>query len=274
MKTSYPLSSDQLELLLAFEESNGLSELAQSLGRDPSVISRQLQRLTEDYPVLIKEKGKWTLSDLGKKVNELTRSHIFTLNKILTPQLEERVSAKNCVLLIINAQQGIHNIKNNRSNLKAEENIKLLLNNWRNNSRDIIHIKHISDAENSLFYRNSSSSHFMSGFEPNAKELVLEKNKSSAFVETKLQDHLETIASPTLILAGFTANECIEATARDAKELGYNTIVIGDATAMFDLTGQDQKLYKAEKVHNLVLTNINVHYARVESTAFALEISR
>lgn len=270
MKIHYPLNSDQLELLLAFEESNGLSELAQTLSRDPSVISRQLQRLNEDYPVLIKDKGKWFISDLGKKVNELTRSHIIAFNKILTPQLQEKISRKNCILLIINAQQGIHNIKNNRSNLKAEDNMKEILNIWRENSSKIIHIKHISDSVESLFYRNNPSSHFINDFEPLNQEIVLEKNKASAFNGTKLQAYLENLDSPTLILTGFTANECIEATARDAKELGYKTIVIGDATAMFDLTGQDQKLYKAEKIHTLVLTNINVHYARVESTTYAL----
>jgi nicotinamidase-related amidase len=36
------------------------------------------------------------------------------------------------------------------------------------------------------------------------------------------------------VLVGFTANDCIEATARDSFEKGFNTYVVGDATAMFD----------------------------------------
>ncbi|MBK7962468.1 MAG: hypothetical protein IPK04_15535 [Bdellovibrionales bacterium] len=56
-----PLNSDQLELLLAFENTKGLGHLAEVMARDQSVVSRNLQRIAEDYPVL--KKVKRTLGD-------------------------------------------------------------------------------------------------------------------------------------------------------------------------------------------------------------------
>ena len=53
-KPIFKLSSEQLTLLTAFEETKGLAKLAESLMRDPSVISRALQRIAEDFPVLVK----------------------------------------------------------------------------------------------------------------------------------------------------------------------------------------------------------------------------
>ncbi len=58
-RLKFSLNSDQLELLLAFENAKGLGHLAELMARDPSVVSRNLQRIAEDYPVLIKVKGHW-----------------------------------------------------------------------------------------------------------------------------------------------------------------------------------------------------------------------
>lgn len=69
-----------------------------------------------------------------------------------------------------------------------------------------------------------------------------------------------------IILVGFTANECIDSTARDASALGFETYVVGDATAMFDVRDTNGKLLKAERVHRLPLANINALYAKVIQT--------
>lgn len=66
-----------------------------------------------------------------------------------------------------------------------------------------------------------------------------------------------------MILVGFTANECIDATARDAASQGYNITVVGDATAMFDLKGLDGKLMMADRVHKLTLANLNAFVGQV-----------
>ena len=69
-----------------------------------------------------------------------------------------------------------------------------------------------------------------------------------------------------IILVGFTASECIDATARDAAALEFETFVVGDATATFDIRDPYGKLVKAERIHKLTLANINALYAKVIST--------
>ncbi len=54
----FALTSEQLELLLAFENATSLGHLAELIARDPSVVSRNLQRVAESYPVLKKVKGR------------------------------------------------------------------------------------------------------------------------------------------------------------------------------------------------------------------------
>jgi len=266
----FPLSSEQLELLLAFEKSKGLSELAQMMGRDSSVVSRQLQKLVEDYPVLTKEKGKWVISQLGLRINEITSKEIIEYEKALNIKSLKTYSTKNSALVIINAQKGLLNAKVARSNPKAESNIKKLMVHWRENEGQLIHVQHLSENAESLFYKEAPTSGFMTELSPEKGELIIKKMKSSSFTETNLQEYLDQKQLTNLVLVGFTANECIEATAKDAFEKGFNTTVVGDATALFDFVGHDNKIYKAEKIQDLVLANINALYARIETTVHIL----
>ncbi len=131
----------------------------------------------------------------------------------------------------------------------------------------IFHIQHISENPISIFFRSSSGCEFLPSCTPQSGEEIIEKTKSSAFSETQLETRLKELEPDKIILVGFTANECIDATAKDAAALGFASFVIGDATAMFDLRGPDGKLIKAERVHKLTLANINAYYAKVIQTA-------
>ncbi len=271
MRQTFPLSSDQLELLLAFGESTGLTALAESMGRDPSVVSRGLQKIAEDYPVLIKVKGRWELTPLGYQVNAATKEAIASYQKLLTKETQREQDKKylsnRSLLVIINAQIGLLDATQpGRNNTEAEKNISKLLNYWRTQKRSVIHVKHVSDNTDSIFYRRSHGCEFLSGLQPEGGEVVVEKTKSSAFAETELEARLKQLEPKNLVLVGFTANECIDATARDASSLGFESYVVGDATAMFDVRGPDGKLLKSERVHRLTLANINAFYAKVIHT--------
>jgi nicotinamidase-related amidase len=268
VRPAFLLSSDQLELLLAFEDSKGLTVLAESMGRDPSVISRGLQRIAEEHPVLVKVRGKWELTPLGRETNELTRTSIASYRNLLStpvqPQIAKKYSSNKSLLLIINAQVGLlDSTQLGRNNSDAEKNISSLLNHWRKHKRPVVHVKHISDNPSSMFFRNSAGSEILPELKPLNDELVLEKTKSSAFAETSLEDQLRQFEPEEIVLVGFTANECIDATARDASSLGFTSYVVGDATAMFDVRDPMGKLMKAERIHKLTLANINAFYAKV-----------
>ncbi|MBC7457352.1 MAG: isochorismatase family protein [Bdellovibrionaceae bacterium] len=271
-RPQFSLSSDQLELLLMFEESEGLGKLAEQMGRDPSVISRSLQRIAEEFHVLVKVKGRWEITPLGRQTNELTRKFIADQHQLLPIRKNinlEKISFSNkSVLIVINAQQGlIDSTQEGRNNSNAEKNIGRLLEFWRKTKKKVFHIQHISESPSSIFFKNSSGCQFLPTCTPQKGEAIIEKNKSSAFFETQLEVQLKNIEPENIILVGFTANECIDATAKDAAALGFTSLVVGDATAMFDMRGPDGKLIKAERLHKLTLANINAYYAKVIQTS-------
>lgn len=84
---------------------------------------------------------------------------------------------------------------------------------------------------------------------------------------SNLETLLSHLAAPSLLLVGFTANECIDATARDAVSKGFSVFVAGDGTATFDLRDENGRLIKADRIHRLTLLNISAFSATVVSTA-------
>jgi nicotinamidase-related amidase len=267
----FSLTSDQLELLLAFEESEGLGRLAETIGRDPSVVSRSLQRIAEEHPVLLKVRGRWELTPLGSQINNLTRSTLATYQQLLPKNTTKQKTKINIspksVLVIINAQIGLlDSTQEGRNNSDAERNIAKLLTFWRKKNGPVIHVKHVSENPQSMFFRTASGCDFLPSLNPIDNEDIIEKTKSSAFAETILEARLREIEADNIMLVGFTANECIDAAAKDAASLGFTPIVIGDATAMFDIRDPHGKLIKAERIHKLTLANINAYYAKVIRT--------
>lgn len=87
----FPLSTSDCELLLEFEQYPSLQELCLRMGRDHSIIARALKRLSEKFPVVEKSGGKWTLTDLGRKINESSRSALANQLTTLSEQATLRI---------------------------------------------------------------------------------------------------------------------------------------------------------------------------------------
>jgi nicotinamidase-related amidase len=272
----FSLTSEQLELLLAFESSNGLNDLAETMARDPSVVSRNLQKIAEIAEVLKKVKGRWELTPLGAQTNELTRhylqKHIELLATDLNTLSTRNIFNENSVLIIINAQNGLFDAtQSGRNNSEAESNILKILSHWRKLKRPVVHVKHVSDNPSSMFYRQAIGCEILEALKPEDSEKIVEKTKSSAFVGTDLENILAGYNNASVVLVGFTANECIDSTARDSSAKGFTSFVVGNATATFDLKDISGKLVKAERLHKLTLANINAFYAKVIETSDTLK---
>lgn len=274
-RVKFPLSSEKLELLLAFESHQSLQDLARVMAKDPSVISRGLQQLAEAYPVLIKVKGRWQITPLGAKINAQTKVFLSEIEPYLQAASEPVKSSqspfKGAALIVINGQNALLNPNlGNRSNNDAEKNIKKLLERWRLKGDPVFHVRHVSDNSTSAFASGSQGAEFIPELAPQNHEVAIDKRKSSAFTDTSLLRELNQQHIQTLVLTGFTANECIDATARQASEFGFSTYVVGDATASFDISGHDGNLYPAERIHQLVLANLHALCVNVVSTAGVL----
>ena len=62
-------------------------------------------------------------------------------------------------------------------------------------------------------------------------ELVIDKNASGAFNSSAIDFHLRQLGLETLVMTGVSTFACVDNTARDAADRGYNVILAEDACA-------------------------------------------
>jgi nicotinamidase-related amidase len=277
MRPRYPLTNEQLELLLVFEAADGsLSRLAEAVRRDPSVVSRNLQRLAEDAPVLAKRGTKWHITALGQRLNDLTRRHIGELGQALATASDDSVEpfrGPSAVLMIVNAQQALLDPKRGTpSNASAQANAGRLLHHWRATRRPVVHVKHQSAEPSSAYHPSQPTSEFLPALAPLSGEWVIEKPGISAFTNAALAEGLERRQAEALVVVGFTANACVDATAKQSSDLGFKTYVVADATSMFDLVGPDGKIHPGERSHEILLASLHSGFAAVLTTDQVLHV--
>jgi DNA-binding transcriptional LysR family regulator len=89
----FSLSSDQCELLLDFEDAGSIAKLSERRSRDISVVSRQIQRLASEFPVLEKRSGQWVMTALGKELSKWARKCIQEQKSVLSSTVALRIAA-------------------------------------------------------------------------------------------------------------------------------------------------------------------------------------
>lgn len=62
-------------------------------------------------------------------------------------------------------------------------------------------------------------------------ELVIDKNASGAFNSSPIDFHLQALGLRTLVVCGVSTFACVDGTARDAADRGYNVVLVEDACA-------------------------------------------
>lgn len=78
---------------------------------------------------------------------------------------------------------------------------------------------------------------------PRDGELVVDKNRPSAFYGTPLESYLRGVRADSLIVCGVTTNVCVETTVRDAMQRDLKVWVAGEATAEFDRDRHEAALH-------------------------------
>ncbi|WP_439865213.1 cysteine hydrolase family protein [Pseudomonas antarctica] len=170
----------------------------------------------------------------------------------------------NAALLIIDMQQGMNQPKlGRRNNPEAELQMQALLSAWRQAQRPVVHVRHISRTLDSVFWPGQPGCEFQPALQPLKHEHVVEKNVPDAFIATGLERWLHTRAIKQLVIVGVITNNSVESTARSAGNLGFDVIVAADACYTFDQADLSGRLWAAEEVHALSLSNLAMDYARV-----------
>jgi nicotinamidase-related amidase len=170
-------------------------------------------------------------------------------------------------LLIIDMQKGMRDpAAGRRNNPDAEEHIGKLLHAWRGTQGTIVHIRHSSRTPGSPFWPGQTGAEFQEELQPLITEHVVEKNVPCAFTNSGLEHWLRVQGVTALVIVGVSTNNSVEATARTAGNLGFDTVVVSDATFTFDKADYAGTLRSAAEVHAMSLANLEGEYARVLTT--------
>jgi len=174
-------------------------------------------------------------------------------------------------LIIIDVQKAIdHPGWGRRNNPAAEKNIAALLAAWRATGRPVYHVRHDS-AEPASPYRPGQPGHdFKPEAEPLPGEPVIAKRVNSAFIGTDLESRLRSAGQQTIFLTGVITNNSVEATARMAGNLGFDTFLIEDAVFTFGRKDWSGAFHTAATVHAMSLANLEGEYCRIVGAAEVL----
>ncbi len=169
-------------------------------------------------------------------------------------------------LLLIDVQQGMDDPKwGARNNPDAESRIGLLLAAWRDLKWPVIHVQHMSREPDSPLRPESSGNTLKTVARPREGEPLFQKSVNSAFIGTTLEAHLRREGIGSLVMVGITTDHCVSTTARMASNLGFEVVVVADATATFERTGPEGAWYSAEQMHRAALASLHGEFAQVQS---------
>jgi len=171
---------------------------------------------------------------------------------------------KDAVLIVIDVQQAFGDPSwGQRNNPSAEANIAALLAGWRTTQRPIIHVQHRSPRPESLFHPNCPGFKVKSEAAPLSGEPVIYKSVNSSFIGTDLEQRLRALRATTLVIAGLTTDHCVSTTTRMAGNFGFETYLVGDATATFERRGPDGRVFSAEEMHQTALASLHGEFATI-----------
>ena len=170
-------------------------------------------------------------------------------------------------LLLVDVQQGLDDPKYGaRNNPGAEGRIAALLAAWRRAGWPVVHVQHMSREPDSPLRPERPGNALKPEALPVEGEPLFRKEAHGAFVGTGLEAHLRDAGIGALVVVGLTTDHCVSTTARMAGDLGFETVVVADATATHERTGPDGVRYTADEMHRLALASLHGEFAEVRTT--------
>ena len=97
--------------------------------------------------------------------------------------------------------------------------------------------------ENKMFLAGSFGADFHADIQPQPGDVILTPHKGTDVMQTDLKDHLDRLGTTHLVLAGMTANLCVESTGRHATELGYDVTFLSDAIGAESLPAYEASIH-------------------------------
>ncbi|WP_318310676.1 cysteine hydrolase family protein [Flagellimonas crocea] len=172
-------------------------------------------------------------------------------------------------LVLIDIQRGLQETEfygTERNNPNAEENCGKLLDYFRKRNWPVFHVKHNSTNLSSPLYPTKLGNDFHPAVQPLIFEPIFEKNVNNAFIGTGLEQGLRAKNIDKLVVVGLTIEHCVSTSVRMASNLGFEVILVSDATAAFDKLGFDGRRYSAEVIFHTELANLKDEFATIKDT--------
>lgn len=179
------------------------------------------------------------------------------------------MNPETTALVVIDVQEAFDEIERRgarRNNPAALPNIARLLAGFRAAQARVLHVRHASTDPGSPLRPDRPGYAVMPEARERPGEPVLVKHVNSGFIGTDLEARLRGAGVTTVAVCGVTTNHCVETTTRMAGNLGFDALLVHDATWTFDLTGPDGTFFRAEQVQAMTLANLNGEFARIVST--------
>lgn len=152
------------------------------------------------------------------------------------------------------------------ANPDAPARIADLIAGFRAKGLAVVHVHHHGLDPADSFHADNPLAAPMDEAAPVAGERVVIKHGSSAFIGTGLEEMLRKAGLTRLVLAGGAANYCVESTARMAGNLGFDTVVVGDALINFQKTLRDGRVMPPGDVLAMTLANLSGDFAEIAMT--------
>jgi nicotinamidase-related amidase len=200
--------------------------------------------------------------------------------KIVFDKLEEQVDPEHAAILVIDMQNDFCTkggvFHQNGKDLSLIQQMIPRLQNFIEKAREyktlLIFIKNVtlgnglSDSPAWLYYKNRLISggeytlkntwgcEFIDGIKPSAGDVVVEKHRSSAFINTDLDLILRSNKIETIVVTGVITQGCVESTVRDGAFFDYYVVTVGDCVATYD-----------QEIHNSAMKMLEYRSTLVKS---------
>jgi nicotinamidase-related amidase len=133
---------------------------------------------------------------------------------------------------------------------------------FREHRLPIVHIQHVARQDAPFFVPGTPGVEIRPVVKPLPDETLIQKHFPNAFRETRLLDHLRSQGTTDLVITGMMTHMCVDASVRQAADLGYKVTLLGDACATRAQTYAGETV-PARQVHAAFLAALNGFYAKV-----------
>lgn len=187
-----------------------------------------VQRSAAEASVILSHK----ISYMKNRFKTILTSGLILISMITMNAQKQKM--ENTALLIIDVQNDY--FPGGKMTLEkpeqAAENIRKVLDYFRENNLPVIHIRHISTNEGATFFLPDTDGAKINNWVlPQENEKIITKHFPNSFRETELMNYLQSKKIKNLVITGMMTDVCVDATTRAAFDLGFGNTVIGDATA-------------------------------------------